>query len=109
MEPCLLLLLHRHPTHGYDLTQALADFGMENLDGSTVYRMLHAMEGAGLIESRWDTDVSSGPARRIYQLTPHGDASLADWVGQLGETDQVLHRFLDRYDKHMREGEGEFH
>ena len=73
------------------------------------YRMLRGMEGAGLIESWWDTEVSSGPARRIYQLTPRGDAALADWVSQLSETDQVLHRFLDRYDKHMREGEGEFH
>lgn len=109
MEPCLLLLLHRRPSHGYDLTQGLTDFGMDDTDGSIVYRMLREMESAGLIQSHWDTGVSSGPARRIYRLTSLGDASLAEWVRQLGETDRGLHRFLDRYDQHMREGVGDFH
>jgi len=62
-----------------------------------------------LIESQWQTDVSSGPARRIYRLTRVGNAVLANWVAQLGETDQVLHHFLSFYHRHMQEEAGEFH
>ncbi|OGO04992.1 MAG: hypothetical protein A2Y73_06970 [Chloroflexi bacterium RBG_13_56_8] len=108
-EPCLLLLLHQRPTHGYDLTEALANFGMAEIDRSIVYRMLREMEDAGLIASHWDMDASPGPARRVYHLTAEGDTSLAEWVRQLGETDRILHHFLDRYHQHMQEGKGEFH
>jgi len=109
MEPCLLLLLHVKPGHGYELAQALAEFGMDHINASLVYRMLRDMEGGGLIESQWQTDVSSGPARRIYRLTRVGNAILANWVAQLGETDQVLHHFLSFYHRHMQDEDGEFH
>jgi len=109
MEPCLLLLLHIKPRHGYELAQALAEFGMNQINASLVYRMLRDMERGGLIESQWQTEVSSGPARRIYRLTRGGNAALADWVAQLRETDQVLHHFLGFYHEHMQEGDGEFH
>jgi len=103
------MLLHVSPSHGYELAQALARFGMDGVDASLVYRMLRQMELGGLIASEWQTDVSSGPARRIYRVTALGDATLADWVAQLRETDQVLHRFFGFYDRHLREGDSEFH
>jgi len=109
MEPCLLLLLHIKPRHGYELAQALAEFDMGHIDASLVYRMLRDMERGGLIESQWQTDVSSGPARRIYRLMPVGDAALAGWVAQLRETDRGLHHFLGLYSRHMQEDNGEFH
>jgi len=42
MEPCVTLPLHIKPRHGYDLAQALARFGLANIDASTVYRLLRA-------------------------------------------------------------------
>jgi len=109
MEPCLLMLLHVRPRHGYELAQDLAAFGMGQVHASLVYRMLRDMESEGLVASQWQTDVSSGPARRIYRVTALGDGSLGEWVAQLRETDQALHRFLALYDRHMGEGEGDFH
>ena len=109
IEPCLLLLLHVNPSHGYELAQGLAEFGMERIDASLVYRMLRHMERGGLIASQWQTDVGSGPARRVYRLAPVGHATLAAWVAELRETDRVLHHFLGFFDEHMREGDGDFH
>jgi len=97
MEPCLLLLLRRGPSHGYDLAQGLAELGLPGVDPSLAYRLLRQMEEAGLVHSEWDTRVSSGPARRVYRLTPDGDALLADWVAELEGTDRVLHGFLAAY------------
>ena len=110
VEPCLLLLLHRDRTYGYDLMEGLKEFGFaENpVDSSVVYRTLRAMEEAGLVTSTWDT-TGTGPPRRVYRVTAEGDRYLARWVADLRETDRVLHDFLAAYDKHIREGIGEHH
>lgn len=99
MEPCLLLLLDRGPSHGYDLAQGLAELGLPGVDPSLVYRLLREMEETSLVESQWDTEVSSGPARRVYQLTSDGSALLAEWVAELRETDRVLHGFIAAYEE----------
>lgn len=110
VEPCLLLLLHRDRTHGYDLLEGLNEFGFEEnpVDSSVVYRALREMEAQGLVTSTWDT-TGRGPPRRVYRITAEGDRYLANWVGDLQETDRVLHHFLAAYDEHMRRGKGEHH
>lgn len=104
LEPCLLLLLHSHQTHGYELLEGLKPFGFDQnpVDLSTVYRILRGLEEEGFVISHWDTD-SGGPARRMYQITEHGDQYLAWWVDDLRETDRVLHTFLETYDSHMED------
>ena len=106
MEPCLLLLLRIRARHGYDLSQALADFGMGAIDTSVVYRSLRSMEMDGLIVSQWEQG-GSGPARRVYQVTPLGRARLGSWVSQLQKTDQGLHYFFDLYAQHTDRGGNE--
>lgn len=102
LEPCLLLLLHCHQAHGYELLEGLKPFGFgENpADLSTVYRILRDLEERGFAVSHWDTS-SVGPARREYTLTDDGDRYLAWWVQDLRETDRALHSFLDTYVAHM--------
>lgn len=110
VEPCLLLLLHRDRTHGYDLLEGLKEFGFEEnpVDSSVVYRALREMETQGLVTSTWDT-TGRGPPRRVYRITAEGDRYLANWISDLQETDRVLHHFLAAYDEHMRRGKGEHH
>ena len=104
LEPCLLMLLHYHKAHGYELLEGLKQFGFEKnpVDSSTVYRFLRGLEERGFVASHWDTG-AAGPARRRYQIMEEGDRYLAWWVGDLRETDQVLRRFLKTYDTHMEE------
>jgi PadR family transcriptional regulator PadR len=107
VQPCLLLLLHRRHSHGYDLIERLGQFGLGEsiVDSSMVYRYLREMEAEGLIISDWDTE-GTGPPRRVYRLTPQGDEYLARWVAGLRETKRTLEGFLSAYDAHMEE-EGE--
>jgi poly-beta-hydroxybutyrate-responsive repressor len=106
LEACLLLLLHCEEIHGYELLEGLKRFGFDRnpVDSSTVYRALRHLEERHLVTSRWDTD-SAGPARRLYQITGDGDRLLAWWVGDLRETNRVLHDFLETYDSHMEKHE----
>ena len=93
------MLLRDREAHGYQLQEGLKQFGFEQapVDSSTVYRFLRGLEKWGYVTSRWDT-ASSGPARRLYQITKEGIHYLAWWVDDLRETDRVLHHFLDSYD-----------
>jgi PadR family transcriptional regulator PadR len=106
VEPCLLLLLHRGDSHGYDLLERLQDLGLgeEPVDSSVVYRYLRDMEYRGFVVSTWHTE-GAGPPRRVYRLTPEGDRYLAWWIEGLSETRQVLDRFLRAYGEHMQSEE----
>ncbi len=110
LEPALLLLLHKGPSHGYDLMNNLHELGLETYpaDASVMYRLLRDLEAQGMVTSAWETD-SAGPPRRVYRLTEAGDRRLAEWVTELQETDRILHHFLAAYQDHMVHGEGEHH
>jgi len=111
VEPVLLLLLHRDASHGYNLLDGLRELGMEDYptDTSAVYRALRDLEARGVLVSSWNTDSTAGPPRRVYRLTEAGDRYLAEWVADLRATDHILHRFLEAYDEHMAQGDGEHH
>jgi PadR family transcriptional regulator PadR len=96
-EPCLLLLLHQGPSHGYNLIEDLKAFGFDGIvDTGTVYRYLRVLEHEGLVESDWEVG-GVGPARRVYHLTDEGEHALAWWAEDLKQTDAVLHRFFEKY------------
>lgn len=103
LEPCLLLLLHGGESHGYQLLENLEKFGFseEPADSSTIYRILRSLEERGFVTSRW-SEGDSGPARRVYSLSPGGDSYLQVWVEDLRETDRILHRFFTEYGEHMQ-------
>ena len=95
VEPCLLLLLHRGDSHGYDLLERLKEFGFadDTVDSSVVYRYLRAMEDRGFVTSSWDTE-GPGPPRRVYHITEEGKAALNSWVEGIKELKRELERFL---------------
>ena len=98
LEPCLLLLLRESSTHGYDLLEALEEFGFarDALDASIVYRVLREMENAGWVTSTWQT-AASGPARRVYEVTAEGEKYLAWWAADLQRASDEIAQFLELY------------
>jgi poly-beta-hydroxybutyrate-responsive repressor len=98
LEPCLLLLLRRDATHGYNLLEALRQFGFApgTVDASVVYRILREMEEAGWVSSQWDIS-GSGPPRRVYRVTADGEAHLAAWINDLRCTREEIDRFIETY------------
>ena len=71
------------PAHGYALITGLRERSGRTFDlpEGTVYPALHRLERDGLVASRWET--ASSRRRRVYELTPAGEAALAarrrDW------------------------------
>ncbi len=96
VQPLLILLLMEEPAHGYELTSRLGEFGLADADPGGIYRNLQKLEADGFIESTWDT-TGSGPARKVYRVTPEGRDFLDTWVGALMRNRQLLEAFIDRY------------
>lgn len=97
LDPALLLLLKQAPAHGYTLLSRMAEFGLEFLAPTVIYRALREMEEQGWVSSTWDEEATQGPPRRIYALTALGREVLRCCVAQLYDTRQVLEYFLMLY------------
>ena len=87
LQPCLLLMLARGEAHGYSLLDGIDEFGFnrDRFDPSLVYRALRDMEEDGWVSSRWGEE-SQGPKRRVYQISPEGEAHLSEWITDLRRT-----------------------
>jgi len=96
LRPCLLLLLREQPAHGYDLLERLRPLGFNRDDPGRLYRALRALETDELVRSVWEKS-TSGPDRRMYELTRTGMEVLHESATALMATDQILGVFLSRY------------
>ena len=83
LDLLVLASLEAGPLHGYAVIEQLCDRsgGFFNLPEGTVYPVLHRLEKAKLLSSRWST--TTGRRRRVYRLTSAGSAALGqqteDW------------------------------
>jgi PadR family transcriptional regulator, regulatory protein PadR len=98
LESCLLVLLHSEPGYGYSLMSGLQDFGFQTkqMDISIIYRALRDLEAAELVTGAWD-DNSLGPQRRMYTITPRGEAALVDWIESLHQRRKEIEKLEAAY------------
>ena len=84
LDLLVLAALKSGPLHGYAVIQALRERSQEvfDLPEGTVYPVLHRLERAGLLSSKWDDE--TGRRRRVYQLTKSGRRAMRqqteDWL-----------------------------
>lgn len=80
----LAALAREGSAYGYGLLRSLADAGLADLKGGTVYPVLGRLEDDGLVRSEWVTG-DAAPARRYFFLTERGWAALETgregWAG----------------------------
>jgi len=106
VRPCLLLLLFQKPAHGYELLDNLEQVGFDRAlpEPATIYKCLRQFEEEGLVESEWDTE-GTGPARRIYKITPEGEEMLQAWVVSIRQNMKALEKFMAFYTQLLAEKE----
>ena len=94
LEPALLIMLSKQPSHGYTLLSEINKIDMTTIQPSVVYRSLREMEELMWIESDWDSTQTQGPPRRIYHLTEQGIQALQYWKAELEKTNATILQLL---------------
>jgi len=77
LEFCILTILERQKTYGYQIIQSLSDFTGVNIKRGTIYALFKRLYDEGYIEYEWE-ESEHGPPRKIYSLTVEGEKSLKD-------------------------------
>lgn len=75
LEGCVLEIIRRDTTYGYDITQRLQKLGFTDVVEGTVYTILVRLEKNGFVETEKKPS-EVGPARKFYSLTPEGSKEL---------------------------------
>jgi len=95
-EPVVLLLLKlKGRSYGYDLAAALPQYALTDaeIERGALYRTLRQLEANGNVVSEWEL-TDSGPARRVYRLTPQGEKHLEEWAAVLEHVSRSMAHFV---------------
>jgi len=90
-KPIVLSILAKGETYGYEIIQKVRVLSRERLqwtDGM-LYPVLHRLERAGLVDSRWG-ESESGRRRKYYRITTAGRAVLARELEHWTAVDSTL-------------------
>ncbi|MFD7320213.1 PadR family transcriptional regulator [Streptomyces sp. NPDC059875] len=80
LDLLVLSCLTEGESYGYEISKALAEAGLGEIKGGTLYPVLNRLEEAGLVEAEFRA-AERGPGRRYYQLTEQGRSHLATESG----------------------------
>mgnify|MGYP001294657601 CR=1 FL=1 len=98
MQPSILMALLGGESYGYELLQRIGEYGFlkDDVPPGMIYRHLRQMEEEQVVTSRWEAE-GTGPARRVYAITPAGREVLHAWVGYMERQARTLNAFVARY------------
>jgi PadR family transcriptional regulator, regulatory protein PadR len=95
IEPVVLRMLKdKGESYGYDLSENLPQYALTDalIERAALYRTLRTLEHNGYVTSIWD-GAGTGPARRVYALTPEGHTHLAEWADVMRRLGEAMIHF----------------
>ena len=78
LEGCVLEIIGRQKTYGYEITQQLRELGFTDVVEGTVYTILVRLEKKSLVNIEKKSS-EIGPPRKFYSLTKTGRDELRDF------------------------------
>ncbi len=95
LDLMVLSVLTEGPLYGYLIQKKLRESSgnMVRLQAGTLYPILHRLESAGAIISRWDD--STGRDRKWYEITARGRGLLANQTAEWHRYVECLKRMLN--------------
>ncbi|MDN2453589.1 PadR family transcriptional regulator [Lactobacillus sp. UCMA15818] len=93
LEGCVLQVISKHETYGYQLVQELRTAGFKDVIGGTIYPILQKLEKKELITGVMKPS-PEGPSRKYFNITLTGQEKLAifmyDWREINGSVNQIF-------------------
>jgi DNA-binding PadR family transcriptional regulator len=99
----LFLLKKKGRSYGYELAAELREHALTDasIEAAALYKTLRQLEQNDCVTSEWDV-TGSGPAKRVYCLTPRGQEHLAEWIAVVDHVARSMTRFVRTAGKQER-------
>jgi PadR family transcriptional regulator PadR len=94
LELCILALLDRQPSYGYEIVTRLGAAPRLAAGEGTVYPLLRRLRQLGWLETYWQ-ESTAGPPRQYYRLSPEGRSYLTVLRGEWRDLASSVGSFLD--------------
>lgn len=91
LEGCILKIISDEEVYGYEITERLKKFGLDEVSEGTIYPLLLRLEKNGFVSSI-KKESAFGPKRKYYNLTELGKEELKSFY----ENWKMLRNSIDR-------------
>ncbi|MBO1003701.1 PadR family transcriptional regulator [Pseudogracilibacillus auburnensis] len=93
LEGCILSMIKREATYGYELSLKLQAFGLTNISEGSIYPILLRLQKENLVEGEMRKS-ETGPRRKYYYLTEEGLKALEEfqdhWEAIKSPVDRII-------------------
>ena len=93
LEGCILAVISRQETYGYEISQQLQDYGFGKIAEGTIYPLLLRLEKNGLVAAAYRQS-EVGPRRKYYTLTDAGKRKLQEFETNYNALTRAVSRLL---------------
>lgn len=93
LEGCVLSIIARGETYGYEILDKLQSAGFEDIGEGTLYPVLARLDKNGDIACR-KARSPLGPVRKYYSITEQGKANYADFLERYKNISVCAERLL---------------
>lgn len=93
LEGCILAIISRQETYGYEISQQLEAYGFGKVAEGTIYPLLLRLEKNTLIRATYRQS-EVGPKRKYYTLTENGEQELRTFVQHYEELERAVSHLL---------------
>lgn len=94
LEGCILAIISKKETYGYEILTALSDAGFSNTYEGTLYPVLTRLEKNGDILQRKEKS-PYGPIRKYYSITDQGRNSLKSFTESYQKLNQSVLKIME--------------
>lgn len=99
-EPCVLYLLMKKSSYGYNLQKELREKCHHEVNIGNLYRCLLRMNKQGYVK-REESKSEIGPKRYSYSITSKGKMHLKTWIEALEKQQKITDLLIKNYQKHL--------
>ncbi|AGX42940.1 PadR family transcriptional regulator [Clostridium saccharobutylicum] len=93
LEGCILKIISKNETYGYELYSSLKESGFDDLSEGTLYPLLIRLEKNGFLSSV-SRNSPLGPKRKYYSLTKLGQEELLDFCSSWSKVSKSVEKIL---------------
>lgn len=94
LEGCILKIISKEVTYGYEIVLKLQDFGFTEVKEGTIYPLLVRLEKKGMLTSEFKKS-PLGPSRKYYALAEEGELYLQAFTQSWNEVANKVNQIMN--------------